>query len=94
MKCPDCKGKGAVIIDESHNEICDMCDGSGYVALVNDNKKCNDCHGNGGMVVDDDLQVDFEVCMKCDGYGWIYGGDDGESTVPKLRPTVQRRPGD
>lgn len=34
MKCPDCKGKGAVIIDESHNEFCDMCDGAGYIALV------------------------------------------------------------
>lgn len=46
------------------------------------------------MVVDDDLQVDFEVCLKCDGYGWINGGDDGESKVSKLRPASKRGSGD
>lgn len=38
MTCPDCNGTGAVIIDESHNDICDTCDGYGHIALI-DNKK-------------------------------------------------------
>jgi DnaJ-class molecular chaperone len=34
--------------------------------------KCNSCHGSGGVVVNEDFSIDFESCMKCDGYGFIY----------------------
>jgi hypothetical protein len=34
------------------------------------------------MVVNEDYSLDFEVCMKCDGYGYIYG-DDNADRVPK-----------
>jgi DnaJ-class molecular chaperone len=43
MICPDCQGSGVNIIDESHTDICDFCDGYGYVALV---EKPNDTKSN------------------------------------------------
>lgn len=42
-------------------------------------KACTKCTGRGGMVVDDDLQIDFEVCMECDGYGSIYEESDDDN---------------
>lgn len=35
-------------------------------------ERCNSCRGSGGVYVDEDLQIQFEVCLKCDGYGVIH----------------------
>jgi DnaJ-class molecular chaperone len=53
-------------------------------------KKCNSCHGHGGMVVNEDFSLDFEVCMNCDGYGFIYE-DTNEDKLPKVRAATKHR---
>lgn len=40
--------------------------------------RCNDCRGSGGVYIDEDLQIQFEVCLKCDGYGVIYGDTNAD----------------
>jgi DnaJ-class molecular chaperone len=40
-------------------------------------RQCNSCHGRGGMTVDENFQIDWECCLECDGYGYIY---DRETT--------------
>lgn len=46
------------------------------VTVMGAPNRCNDCRGTGGVIVNEDLQIEFEVCLKCNGYGWIYGGGD------------------
>lgn len=46
------------------------------VTVMAASRRCNDCRGTGGVYVNEDLQLEFEVCLKCNGYGWIHGGDD------------------
>lgn len=52
--------------------------------------KCNSCSGRGGMIVNDDLSLDFETCMKCDGYGYIYEDTDDDK-LPKVRTSTKKR---
>lgn len=34
MTCRYCKGKGEVIIDESHNDVCPKCEGHGTIQII------------------------------------------------------------
>lgn len=52
--------------------------------------KCNSCNGSGGMIVNEDFSLDFETCMKCDGYGLIYG-DANETELPKVQKGAKDR---
>lgn len=44
--------------------------------LVMSTSLCRDCRGSGGVYIDEDFQVQFECCLKCNGYGMIYGDND------------------
>lgn len=44
MICPDCLGDGVIIVDETHTDICGMCDGYGHIGL--------DEAGNGNVIVE------------------------------------------
>lgn len=46
------------------------------LSKLSTSRRCNSCRGTGGVYIDEDLQLQFEVCLKCDGYGFIYGDDD------------------
>jgi DnaJ-class molecular chaperone len=56
-------------------------------------KRCNSCRGGGGVIVNEDMSIDVEVCMRCDGYGWAIE-DENDYRVPKMRKDTQDRRGD